>query len=60
MPWFKLFDDENNLWDGALRFNKYEDGGVWIPQWVAQGRPPIEALVEEAYMKGPYFPNFPK
>jgi len=55
MPWYKLFDQKSQSWDGIVRYNLDDKGGVWFPNWVANGQPPTDDLREKAYEMGPYY-----
>jgi len=64
MPWYKLFDEKNMLWDGVLRYNSYpinppdeiNKEGVWLPSWVLGGGGFTKEILMQAYETGPDFP----
>ena len=55
MPWYKLFDQNTESWDGVLRYNLDEKGADWFPDWVTNGGILTEDIKEKAYQMGPYY-----
>jgi len=55
MPWYKLFDEKSQNWDGVVRYNVDANGNMWFPTWVYNGAQLTQEMVNRALQMGPYY-----